>query len=85
MQKYGLDIYIQTVRTEYISKSLNRSLRVCVLHSTPCLYVPPALLSSYSWFSGLLGLGSRGSATDAEILSVCVLPSHPHECRRYFI
>lgn len=45
MQKYGLDIYIQTVRTEYISKSLNRSLRVYVLHSTPsCLYVPPALL-----------------------------------------
>lgn len=38
-----------------------------------------------SWLSGLLGLGSRGSAVDAEILSMCVLPFHRHECIRYFI
>lgn len=77
MQKYGLDIYIQTVRTEYISKSLKCLLRVC----TPYDSFMPIRASSRH---GLVGSWVC-SDVGAEILSVCVLPSHPHECRRYFI
>ncbi len=81
MQKYGLDIYIQIVRTGYMTRSFNHSSHVFFMPVRASC--PPLIICS--WFSGLLGLVMRGSAVDAEILSICVLPSHPHECITYFI